>query len=55
MGTLNYFSPEMLSGKQEYDQWSDVYALGVVMYYLLEGKIPFEEEDTQILKDKIVS
>src|SRR5438270_8025684 len=40
MGTSNYIAPEQASG-QGVDAQSDVYALGVVLYELLAGEVPF--------------
>ncbi|EGR29705.1 hypothetical protein IMG5_150230 [Ichthyophthirius multifiliis] len=41
-GTLDYLSPFILNEK-EYDQQVDIWALGVVLYTLLQGITPFYE------------
>jgi serine/threonine protein kinase len=44
IGTVVYTSPEQASGKQ-IDHRCDIYALGVMLFEMLTGKLPFKGED----------
>lgn len=51
IGTLPYMSPEQVSGdSSEVDTRADVYALGVLLYQLLSGRLPYEVMNRMIFE-----
>jgi formylglycine-generating enzyme required for sulfatase activity/ribosomal protein L32 len=43
MGTLYYESPEQIKGAKDVDQRSDIYSLGMTLYEMLAGRLPFDD------------
>jgi eukaryotic-like serine/threonine-protein kinase len=51
MGTPDYISPEQVRGKRG-DARSDLYALGVMLYEMLTGKVPFSGPNAFVIMNE---
>ncbi|XP_076893158.1 SNF1-related protein kinase catalytic subunit alpha KIN10-like [Bidens hawaiensis] len=54
-GSPNYASPEVISGRLYAGPEVDVWSCGVVIYALLSGSLPFDDETIPVLYEKIKS
>lgn len=57
MGTPLYMSPEQLNAPREVDLRSDIYTLGVILYELLTGEIPYKDISSQyaLMKEILIT
>ncbi|ETN38512.1 uncharacterized protein HMPREF1541_06547 [Cyphellophora europaea CBS 101466] len=53
-GTVCYSAPEMLKGEKYAAEKVDVWSLGIILFALLKGELPFDEDDDAITKENIL-
>ncbi|CAE6351781.1 unnamed protein product [Rhizoctonia solani] len=53
-GTTGYAAPEMLAGSRYMGTEVDIWSLGIIMYCLLVGTLPFDDDDEDIMRSKII-
>ena len=53
-GTLNYIAPEIVKNTGYDGYLADIWACGVILYFMLTGQRPFEDESVHKLLDKII-
>jgi serine/threonine-protein kinase len=54
MGSPLYMSPEQLSSTRTVDARTDIWALGVILFELISGRVPFEAETMPELCGKVL-
>ena len=52
-GTPYYIAPEVL--QQSYDEKCDIWSIGIILYLLLTGSVPFDGENDEEIWKKIIS
>ncbi len=49
-----YLSPEQVTDKGRVDRWSDVWVVGVLLYEMLFGRVPFGSEEVEDIRGEIL-
>ncbi len=55
IGTLEYMAPEQAAGKKDVGPGVDIYAIGVILYKLLSGRVPFDGDNLYDVLHNIIS
>ena len=51
----SYAAPEMIAGKQYCGPLADIWSMGVILFALVCGYLPFEDPNTAMLYKKILA
>lgn len=54
-GTLVYMAPEMVQGAKYLGFAVDIWALGIILYTMVYGELPFDDDNDFVVKERIVN
>ena len=54
-GSPCYAAPEMIAGKRYHGLGSDIWSCGIILYALLTGNLPFDDENIRKLLQKVMT
>ncbi|EGR32286.1 hypothetical protein IMG5_089700 [Ichthyophthirius multifiliis] len=54
-GTINYLAPEVIQNMGYDGHRADIWSLGIILYFCVAGRLPFEDDNVSKLLEKIVS
>jgi len=52
-GSPHYASPEVVAGEAYQGSISDIWSCGVILYALLAGRLPFDDDNVRVLLDRV--
>ena len=55
IGTPSYMAPEQVKGRPDVDGRADLYAVGVMLYRMVCGRLPFAAKQTRDIYERILS
>jgi len=54
IGSVHFMAPEQVKGHKELDKRADIYSLGIMLFQMVTGRIPFDAENTYDIMRKQV-